>query len=328
MRYLHGRSGDRAPRFRLGFTLIELLVVIAIIAILIGLLLPAVQKVREAAAKMSCQNNMKQLGIAMHAYHSTFDSFPMGLDTVGFFTAHVPMLPYVEQQAIHDSVGKTAIFFAGSQNNIVNVGTMPASGRWPTTGQLKVFTCPSAPPPVGQTYVAQVRFSGVAGKHYPSAYAQAVFSQTYHYSGATGPAMGRSHYLISTGYLASFDDYNGVFGWGATSKITGISDGSSNTIAMMEGPGGLLAGTWTSMSWMHAHVPSNIGICQNSTNGNCNTTAQGRGMGQGIPGSFHGGGRINTLWSDGSVRAISPSIDFILYVYLCGKADGQVTSND
>ena len=102
-------------RRRIGFTLIELLVVIAIIGVLIGLLLPAVQKVREAANRMSCTNNLKQLALALHSFHDTHGSFPK-CPVVGSagISWHCYILPYIEQQALASKVDPTKAAYASA----------------------------------------------------------------------------------------------------------------------------------------------------------------------------------------------------------------------
>src|SRR3984893_11075338 len=120
MQYICARP-IRPPGRNKAFTLIELLVVIAIIAILIGLLLPAVQKVREAANRMKCQNNLKQFGIALQAYHDATGFFPEARDAYPLcFSPQAHLLPFLEQMSVYSLIDFTGANGATSTYKGVN----------------------------------------------------------------------------------------------------------------------------------------------------------------------------------------------------------------
>jgi prepilin-type N-terminal cleavage/methylation domain-containing protein/prepilin-type processing-associated H-X9-DG protein len=180
---------------RSAFTLIELLVVIAIIAVLIGLLVPAVQKVRETANLAQCQNNLKQIGLALHNYHGVLKRLPPSHDDNGFST-HAYLLPYLEQDNVYRQID-----FTRSYSHPVNAAAMATN--------VPVFLCPSDPAlPVP---------AGWAATNYRS-------NQGVNITWAHGT--GDPNYLI----LAP----NGPFYLDSRVKLTDITDGTSNTAAFSE----------------------------------------------------------------------------------------------
>ena len=134
-------------RTRHGFTLVELLVVIAIIGVLIALLLPAVQMAREAARRMSCTNNMKQLGLALHNYHDTFLTLPQyaqrpastsDLSTIYNYSIHIKLLPFIEQTALYDHIKTRSNNFYRPANEMEDATV--------ANNRLAAYVCPSDGP--------------------------------------------------------------------------------------------------------------------------------------------------------------------------------------
>jgi prepilin-type N-terminal cleavage/methylation domain-containing protein/prepilin-type processing-associated H-X9-DG protein len=314
---------------RRAFTLIELLVVIAIIAILIGLLLPAVQKVREAAARMKCSNNLKQLGLALHGYHDTKGTLPPGKDSNGF-SGMAYLLPFIEQQNVYNQIN-----FTVKESNAANDAAR----------QSKVATllCPSDP-------VADVP-AGTAGTNYR-------FNQGFNilYSGVPDTDPAKPNYGMPPA--------DGPFWDNSAVRLTDITDGTSNTAAMSE----KLKGDWSNSvvtprsdtfllndfpnnpDWWNSSCDSldvtdlsrqaNSDIGQewlqgsHSNSGYYHTNLPNRrsckkpsGRVATLAGSAHSGG-VNVVLCDGSVRFVRDSISLTAWRALGSRNQGEVFTLD
>ena len=329
---------QRGPRK--GFTLIELLVVIAIIAILIALLVPAVQKVRAAAARTQCLNNLKQIGIALHSYHDAYKAFPVGQfnddnRNWGWGTA---ILPFLDQGPIHDALSNDTVNFmmfppgggpnvwngvsgynADSNNTGGTVNLTAGGGAAGTV--LRVYQCPA------NGWQAQTT-SGFGKTNYLGN----MGSDT---SGGNWASWSNPNGGTMNGVLLQAN--NNTYSWAV--KVAQITDGSSNTVAVGE----------------VTHNSSGSGLYgANATNtfpiwagGNPNNQGQGRQhnyfrlMDPAYPlnlrttanadrcfGSDHEGGS-HFLFCDGTVRFVSSTIDAVTYTALGTRAgDDAVTLPD
>ena len=332
-----------------GFTLIELLVVIAIIAILIGLLLPAVQKVREAAARMSCSNNMKQIGLAIHNFESAYGWLPPArVDaTPGFpvpeFNVPAPatgtishgpgtiLLPYLEQNAMYAQY-RWDLTFSDTGNRPV------------TSVRLKVFICPSTPNGGqedtnngnwGSPGLASSDYAVVNGVNQrlwtpplnlmnpPAGWVSGVDSTQY--VGAVLPMSTISSF--TTGMNPPF--YNAR----PKQTLIGISDGSSNTVLWTEDAGrptrwikGRANGPrYSGAGWAdpdNEYWPDGFTADGQTTGGpcmiNCNNNNEAY--------SFHTGGCM-AVFGDGSVRFIRESISVPVFAAYVTRSGGEVISD-
>jgi prepilin-type N-terminal cleavage/methylation domain-containing protein/prepilin-type processing-associated H-X9-DG protein len=266
-------------RARPGFTLIELLVVIAIVAMLMGLLLPAVQKVRETAARLSCQNNLHQIGIACHSYHDSYGALPPGYVATAYYPDTAPgwgwaafLLPYIEQDNVYRQLDLS----------------QPVQTQPTIQTMVKVYLCPSDTPPAAAFPLTDALFNPICLAA-PCSYAATVGQDACEVDALTG---------------------DGVFYRNSRTRLTDITDGTSQTTIIGDrawnqtmgiwagAPSGAVARAGARNAWPFATGPSQALVLVHNNWINITTDADG---GLDDFSSNHTNG-VNLLFADGSVH--------------------------
>jgi len=346
---------------RRGFTLVELLVVIAIIGILVGLLLPAVQAAREAARRMSCSNNLKQFGLALHNYESAHKSFPTGSfphqapgwgNTFSQGSQLVKLLPFVEQAPLFNLLNFSNIPIIGTPGHpgggisaqMSNFGY--GHQAWVTVApapfqlDLPIFRCPSDPYTNLPTQSNANYTLSMGNQNMPDG--GRCPGPIVTIPGQNGNNLGTNSSAGhgDIGASASGSNISGVtsrFGqWSA--RLRDLTDGTSNVIAMGEyrprcgdHPQYFTWSHWNG-AWMATTAPINQNTCGGEGLGKDDTTGGAEdcnhfrtwNMSMGFK-SLHTGGAQFVL-GDGSVHFIPATIDYMTYQRLGDRRDGQVVS--
>jgi len=320
---LMSRQSSRLMNPQAGFTLVELLVVIAIIGVLVALLLPAVQQAREAARRMQCGNNLKQMALAMHTYHDVNNTFPIGSNQFnhngfnnnrGFMGWAIGILPAIEQQNLFDLYNH-------------NADSLSATNQAVRETFIDTYNCPSDTS-TGQRHTPQT-----------GACCSRVFA-TSSYRGVSGRSNG-SRYFDDAGHFNGIDMRDrGVLpalaDRGRPMRFADILDGTSNTLAIGE------AHTTTQLNratfWAHTYtsyalssitvgypVPS-FGITNYEL---CRTTANDLGVSDNACKRFFGAhhpGGIQFAKVDGSVTFVADTTDQLILGALATAAGGESLS--